>query len=364
MAISGELTVKGLRARPVSVPMSRPLQTAAGELTEAPLVLVDLATDGGVTGRSYVFAYTPLALRPVARLITELTDVIAGEPLAPVDLTATVAARFRMLGLKGPPTIALAAIDMAAWDALARAAEMPVCRLLGGSPRPIPAYGSLKAMRPDDARAEAAELAGHGFGEYKGRVGYAGLDDDRQVIRALREATDPAAGIAVDYNQALSVPEAIGRLTRLADEHLFWAEEPTSADDVPGHARIRREAPVPVQLGENWWGTREMAASIDAGASDLAMVDVMRIGGVTGWLRAAGLAEAAGIPLSSHLFVEVSAHLLAVSPTAHRLEYLDLASPVLAAPLTPVDGRVQAPDTPGFGLEWDEDAVERFGVTA
>jgi mandelate racemase len=105
-----------------------------------------------------------------------------------------------------------------------------------------------------------------------------------------------------------------------------------------------------------------MAASLAAGASDFAMIDVMRIGGVTGWLHAAGLAEAAHMPLSSHLFPEVSAHLLAVSPTAHLLEYLDLASPVLTRPARPAGGCVQAADTPGFGLEWDEAAVERYAV--
>lgn len=214
-------------------------------------------------------------------------------------------------------------------------------------------------MRPPDAGSEAAELAEHGFAAYKGRVGYAGLEEDRQVIRALRAATGRDSRIAVDYNQALSVPEAARRLARLADEDLLWVEEPTRAEDTAGHARLRDRAPMPIQLGENWWGTTEMAASLAAGASDVAMVDVMRIGGVTGWLHAAGLAEAAHLPLSSHLFPEVSAHLLAVTPTAHWLEYLDLASPVLARPARPVGGYLQAAEAPGFDLEWDEAAVRR-----
>jgi mandelate racemase len=180
------------------------------------------------------------------------------------------------------------------------------------------------------------------------------------TFSAIREATNPGARIAVDYNQALSVPEATRRLARLAEEDLLWAEEPTSAEDVAGHARIRDSAPMPIQLGENWWGTTEMATSLAGNASDLAMIDVMRIGGVTGWLHAAGLADAAHMPLSSHLFPEVSAHLLAVSPTAHWLEYLDLATPILAHPPQPVDGHLQAPNTPGFALEWNEDAIAEY----
>jgi mandelate racemase len=153
------------------------------------------------------------------------------------------------------------------------------------------------------------------------------------------------------------VPEATRRLAALAEEDLLWVEEPTSADDVPGHARIRASAPMPVQLGENWWGVTEMAMSLAGKASDLAMIDVMRIGGVTGWIHAAGLADAWHMPLSSHQFPEVSAHLLAVSPTAHWLEYLDLASPILADPPQPSGGHLQALDAPGFALEWNEDAI-------
>lgn len=354
-------TVTGVHARAVSVPLAHRLETASGALSEAPLVLVDLETDAGVTGHAYLMAYSHLALRPLAALVGNLSEVVAGHPLAPRELTAAVDARFRLLGPKGLPTMAMAGVDMAAWDALGRVAELPVCRLLGGVPRTVPAYGSLRAMRPDAARAEAAELSAMGFAAYKGRVGYGGLDDDRAVVAALRDAVGTGARIAVDYNQALTVPEALRRVARL-DDDLLWVEEPTRAEDLAGHARIRDRAPMPVQLGENWWGTSEMAASLAAGASDLAMVDVMRIGGVTGWLHAAGLADAARIPVSSHLFPEVSAQLLAVTPTAQWLEFMDLAGPVLREPVRPADGAFTITEAPGFGIDWDPDAVARYAV--
>jgi len=115
-------------------------------------------------------------------------------------------------------------------------------------------------------------------------------------------------------------------------------------------------------MGENWWGPREMAKCLDAGASDLCMPDAMKIGGVTGWLRAAALAEAAAIPASSHLFPEVSAHLLAVSPTGHWLEYVDWADPVLQEPMRIEDGHAVIADAPGTGIAWDEGAVKRYLV--
>ena len=361
--LTDDVRVTALRARPVSVPLDPPLQTASGELGAAPLVLIDLETDAGITGHSYLLAYTPLALRPLAALVEELGAVVNGEPLAPRTLAGKIAARFRLLGPKGLPTIALAGVDMAAWDAFGKVADTPVYRLLGGSPTPIPGYGSLRAMGADDAGREAAGLAEFGFRAYKGRVGRQDTTHDFDVVRALRASTPEGSRIALDFNQSLSVAEALPRLQALAGEDLLWVEEPTRAEDFAAHAEIRRRAPMPIQFGENWWGTVEMAASLQAGASDLAMIDVMRIGGVTGWLHAAGIAEAANIPLSSHLFPEVSVHLLAVTPTAHYLEYLDLASSLLQNPLRPVDGHVTPPDTPGFGIEWDEDAVSRVLVS-
>lgn len=165
-----------------------------------------------------------------------------------------------------------------------------------------------------------------------------------------------------DYNQSLSVAEASRRAAALEDEGLYWIEEPTRADDYSGHARIRRDAKTPIQIGENWWGPHDAAKSIEVGASDYVMPDAMKIGGVTGWLRTAALAEAAGIALSSHLFPEISAHLLAVSPTRHWLEYVDWANPILEKPLEIEDGHASTPDGEGIGVSWDEEAVRHYSV--
>ncbi|HZT30465.1 MAG TPA: enolase C-terminal domain-like protein [Bryobacteraceae bacterium] len=361
--LSSQLTIRALRARPVKVPMRRPLVTGGGTVAVVPLVLIDLECDQGITGASYLFTYTPLALEPVTRLLASLADLLRDDPLAPHDLEQKLQTRFRLLGLSGVVGMALAGIDMAAWDALARAHGLPLVSLLGGRPRPVHAYNScgLGLIGPDRAAAEAAELAEPGFDAVKVRLGYPDPATDLAVLRAVRSAVGPGVSLMTDYNQCLTAAEALHRVHRIeAEMDLLWVEEPTRADDDAGHAAIRRDARTPIQIGENWWGTHEMARSLAAGASDLGMPDAMKIGGVSGWLRAAALAEPTGFPLSSHLFPEISAHLLAVTPTAHWLEYVDWAEPILQGPPKLERGHYLIPDSPGVGLAWNEDAVTRY----
>jgi len=357
---TAQLTVRSVRARAVRVPLPKPHPTAGGTVAEAPLVLVDLLTGEGIAGPSYIFTYTPLALKPVLHLVANLEAVIQGAPLAPLAIEQTLQARFRLLGPQGLTGIAMAAIDMAAWDALAKAAELPLVRLLGGQPRPIPVYNSLGMGGADLAAQEAEGSAAAGYRAVKYKVGYSSVREDVEVIRAAKRAGGDALTVLVDYNQSLSVPEAVERGRVLDGEGVGWIEEPVTADDFVGHAQIARDVATPIQLGENWWGTHDMAKSLAASASDYIMVDAMKIGGVSGWLRAAALAEPGGMRLSSHLFPELSVHLMAVTPTAHWLEWLDLASPILREPLRIADGFAIAGEEPGSGIEWDEEAVSRY----
>jgi mandelate racemase len=258
---------------------------------------------------------------------------------------------FRLLGPQGLTGIAASGIDMAAWDALARANDLPLVELLGGGNKRVPAYGSLRTMRPEGVVEEAREFSKMGFEAYKVKVGHGDVRSDLEAVNAVRGVIGEDALLAVDYNQSLSVTGALERVRVLDEEGLWWIEEPTRADDFAGHARIAQEARTPICLGENWWGPHDVQESIDARACDYGMPDAMRIGGVTGWLRAAAVAEPSGLPLTSHVFPEVSAHLLAVSPTAHRLEYLDHAGPILEEPIKIEGGIALVPEGPGIGLE-------------
>lgn len=356
------LTVRGLRARAVLSPMARPLHTGAGAITKAPLVLIDLDTEEGVTGCAYVFCYAAFALAPVVALLDNLSELIAGETVAPLALEEKLQRAFRLPGPQGFTAMAAAGINMAAWDACAKAAGQPLVRLLGGTAHPIPAYNSngLGIMDADRVRAEARELVDAGFRAVKVRLGYADGHADATVVRAVRHALADDVVLMSDYNQALSVPEAVSRASALDGEGLYWIEEPTRADDYAGYARIRTASRTPIQLGENFWGPHDMAKAIAAGAGDFLMPDIDRIGGVSGWLRAAALAEPSGIPLSSHLYPEISAHVLAVTPTRHWLEYMDWAEPVLQQPTRIEDGHAIPSAEPGSGVAWDEDAVARY----
>lgn len=364
MSVPGQLTIRSLTVRAVHVPMRIPLQTSSGTIRIAPLALLDLHTHQGVTGRTYLFCYTPLVLKPVCELLLNLEAVVQGMSVAPVELHRALQARFRLLGAKGVVGMALAGIDMAAWDAVARSQAQPLARALGAELVEIDAYNScgLGLVGADLAAAEAQALVEAGFSAIKVRLGYPALKTDIAVVRAVRSAVGHGVHLMSDYNQALTVPEAVRRVRALADEGLYWIEEPCLAHDYQGHARVREASTSPVQMGENWWGPAEMAASLGFGASDLGMPDAMKIGGVSGWLQAAALADAAGMPISTHLFPEVSVHLMAATPTRHWLEFVDWASPILAQPLQIKNGKAVVPHAPGAGIEWDEAAVARFLV--
>jgi mandelate racemase len=357
-----DLRVRGVRARAVLVPMRRPLRTSTGAVEQAPLLLVDLLTEAGVTGHSYLFGIQPFTLAPLGALVEALGAMVAGAPLAPFELERALRARLTLLGAVGLAGMAVAGIDTAAWDALARARGVPLVTLLGGRPGRVPAYNSngLGIMPPAEAADEAVALLAEGFRAVKVRLGRSDAAGDLAAVRAVRDAIGADAVLMADFNQALSVREAIDRGRALDGEGLAWIEEPVRAGDLEGCARVADELETPVQIGENFSGVFQMRDSLDLGASDLVMPDLQRIGGVSGWLRAAALAHSAGVEMSSHLFPEASAHLLSVTPTRHWLEYVDWASPVLREPPAVVDGHVVVPDRPGTGLEWDEEAVERF----
>lgn len=359
------IRIKRFAARPVIVPMNLPLLTSTGAVAKAPLVLIDCDTDEGVRGHAYLFAITPAALKPLTAMVNEMADMLAGDELLPFEIERKLTQRFTLLGLAGLQRLAQSGIDMAAWDALARARGVPLARLLGGAPKPVRAYNSkgLGIMPASAAVDEAHRLLAEGFHAAKIRVGRPDARDDLNVVRAVRKAVGDDVTLMCDYNQALSVTEAIRRGQMLDDEGLLWIEEPVRHDDHAGCARVAEALHTPIQIGENFESAFAMRSALTAQSCDFVMPDVQRIGGVTGWLRAAALAHAAGIEMSTHLFPEVSAHLLCVTPTAHWLEYVDWADAVLAKRLAIKDGFALPGEEPGSGIAWDEAAVSKYLVS-
>ncbi len=363
MSAKTNLKIRSISVRAVVVPMRRPLKTSTGAVSVAPLLLVDLTTNGGIVGRSYLFAISKAHLKPLAAVVEAMAEMIAGDALAPFEIEKKLRARHTLLGVHNIVVFAMAAIDMCAWDALGQALGQPVVRLLGGEPRPVLAYNSngLGIQEIKNLTREAKELVAEGFCAVKLRLGRSTAKADLEALRAVKKTIGPEVMLMVDFNQALTVAEAIHR-GRMIDEEggVLWIEEPIRADDFAGCAKVAREVATPIQIGENFMGPEQMAQAIAAGCCDYVMPDAQRIGGVTGWMRAAALAQGAGLEMSSHLFPEASCQLLPVTPGCHWLEYVDWANPVIVDPVRLVKGHAVGAAGPGLGMKWNEKAVKKY----
>ncbi|SDK21099.1 mandelate racemase [Nonomuraea jiangxiensis] len=341
--------------------MARPLRTASGSISTAPLILLDVVTESGLVGHSYLFAYSRLMMPAMVSIVRELAPELAGESIAPGRRMRDMRRRFRLLGTQGLLGMVISGIEMALWDVLGKLLGRPVADLLGGEAvalRAYDSYGMVDLPRDEAAIRESVES---GFRAVKIKIGYPDAADDVAVVRRVREIVGPEIDLMVDYNQSLDPPEACRRIERLREFDLYWVEEPVAAEDLAGHSLVRRVTGARIQTGENWWFPEGCQAAIAASAGDFAMLDLMKIGGFTGWMLAAGQAHAASLPVSSHLFVEASAHAMAVTPTGDWVEHFDLAGAILEAPCRPVDGHITATG-PGLGITWNEEAIARYAL--
>jgi len=359
------LTLRSIRARPVVLKLKRPVVARIATITDWPLILIDLETEEGVTGRAYLEPYVAKAIKYLVPALRDLGALLKGRCIAPVELYEAARKSLHFVGYQGLSMIAVSGLDMAAWDALARAAEVPLCVLLGGSVGPVKSYNSngLWLHEPTKVAAEAIELREEGgFAGLKLRLGRGRLRDDIATIEAVRKSVGADMELMVDFNQGLHLAEALQRCHAIDDAGFAWIEEPIVYDNLDGYRQLTAELKTPIQIGENFYGPRDLHIALQQRACDLVMPDFMRIGGVTGWLRAAAIAGAAGIPMSTHLYPEVAAHVMRVTETAHWLEWQDWADPILQKPYAIKDSLLHIPDTPGVGLEWNEDAVRAHEV--
>tara|TARA_R110000787_G_scaffold23762_3_gene67648 strand:- start:51133 stop:52212 length:1080 start_codon:yes stop_codon:yes gene_type:complete len=354
-------TVTNILCTPLIAPLARPMRTASGTLPGAALALIDIETDAGITGSAYIFGYTPKTLRALSALLDDIKDIAIGGTIAPKPTFDAYQSGFRLLGVQGLMGMLISGIDMALWDALGKFCDQPVCRLLGADPVPLRAYDSYGVVDPATDRALLEESLSKGFQAIKIKLGVGSLADDMACVAGVREIIGDDVQLMIDYNQSLSAPDAIRRIEHLAAFDIAWLEEPVPSEDLAGHRQICQQSPVPVQTGENWWFPAGAANALAADASDLMMPDIMKIGGFSGWMQVAGMAAGANMPISSHLFVEASAHALAATPTCHWLEHLDIARPILTEPYDVVDGCITARG-PGLGIAWDMAAVEKYAL--
>ena len=359
------LTLRRVHVRPVMLKLKRPVVARIATITDWPIILIDLETEEGVTGRAYLEPYLPKAMKYLLPALNDLGSLLNGRRVAPVELYDAARKSLHFVGYQGLSMIAVSGLDMAAWDALARAADVPLCVLLGGSVGPVKAYNSngLWLQEPAKVAAEAVALREEGgFRGLKLRLGREGLSDDLATIEAVRKSVGANMELMVDFNQGLNLGEALQRCHAIDDLGLSWIEEPIVYDNLDGCRQLAAELKTPIQIGENFYGPRDLHMALQMKACDFVMPDFMRIGGVTGWLKAAAIAGAAGVPMSTHLYPEVAAHVMRVTETAHWLEWQDWADPILQKPYAVKDSLLHIPNAPGLGLEWNEDAVKAHQV--
>ena len=358
------LHVRGVTLTPVEVPLKMPLGTSADTVSQAPLLLIDLHTAEGITGSAYLFCYRRSGMKAIAALLQDAVDLAQGRAAHPLLLGAQLARRLALIGNVGAVRMALSGLDVALWDANAKAAGLSLAAMLGAGPGRVRAYNSngLGLLGVRGTTAQVPALLDRGFTALKLRLGYPSLKEDLEVLQAVRALLPAGVQLMVDYNQGLTLQDALRRGRALQQHGVCWLEEPIRHDDWDGCATLARELEVPLQMGENLDGAKDVWRMIAHRACDLVMPDLARIGGISGWVQAAGVCAAAGVDISSHLYPEVSAQLLLASETRHWLEYANWADAILETPLEIVDGHAVVGDAPGVGLRWNRDAVARYTV--
>src|SRR6266571_631523 len=310
----------------LSVPLARPLKTSIHDIRALDAVVVEMRTDAGAVGSGFCFAFGPHRARAMAAMVEDLAPLYEGQdPLAARSRYDAAWRSRNFVGHAGIGVIALAPLDTACWDLAAQAAGVPLYRLLGGTRTRMPVYAS------------------------------SGLWLDRSLdelvrARSLRHVLAPEIKLLADVNQGWDEATAIRTGRALEEIGLFWLEEPVAYDDLAGSARVAAALDTPIASGETEYGPGGMQRYLDARAADVLMPDLQRMGGITGYLKAAALCEAAHTPLSSHLFMEASVHVLAAAPHALIMEHMDWFQELFDAPLALADGQVTVPEKPGLGV--------------
>ena len=353
----------------VRVPAVEPLANGP----EAPgtmrnFVTLRMQTDAGIEGIGYTFFGAALtgALREAVQALGDLA--VGEDPMRTEAIHAKLRAASAGSGPGGILTLAISAIDIACWDIRGKALNLPLWQMVGGAREKVPTYASGALMRhfPLDHLVKAGpKLVEKGFRQMKTQLALPGatspaIEVDR--IRRMREAVGPDIDLMCDINQRWRVEQAIDIGSRIEDVHLFWLEDVTTADDYQGLARVADALSTPVCGGEYLYGPAPFRQMLEARSVDIVMIDLMRAGGITGWLKIAGMAEAFNLPVVSHLVPEIHVHLIAAIPNGLTVEYMPWTFTIFEEVPVPVKGELTVPKKPGLGLKFDEAALKRFAA--
>ncbi len=353
----------------VKLPDDEPLANGpAAKGATRNFVTLTIGTDQGIEGIGATFFGGALtgALRVALQALGDLT---IGED--PLKIEAVVAKLRAAAGSSGPGgifTLALSAIDIALWDIKGKALNLPLAKMLGGHRERVPTYASGALMRhfPLDHLVKAGpKLVEKGFRQMKTQLALPGdTNPEREVehMRRIREAIGPDIDLMCDINQRWDVRQAISIGSRVEEFNLFWLEDVTTHDDYAGLARVAAALATPVAGGEYVYGLTPFRHMLEARSVDIAMIDVLRAGGITGWMKIAGMAEAFNVPVVNHLYPEISVHLVAAIPHGLTVEYMPWSSKLYEEVPQPVNGELVVPDKPGLGLKFDQAALKRYAA--
>ncbi len=356
----------------LKVPLSRPRASlddaAAGRHNHISVLLVRLGVDDGPTGLGFAYTLQGSGRALLAVAVDDISPLLQGEDAFDHErLGVKVYWALQTIGRRGLVQQAYSAFDVALWDLKAKAANLPLYKLLGGARASAAVYGSDTAwlwMSPDQIIEASRPYLDQGMMGIKVKVG-AGPEADAQRLTALREAFGDDVWLAVDANERYDYGTALA-MGRFFEEEIGadWFEEPITCEDVEGHARLAAKLDVPIAAGEMLFGRDEFTAYLGRGALDVVQPDVTRVGGITGWLKVAALAEQHNRPLSPHLLPEIGVHLACGLPPVASVEYMPWLYPLFTAPPRIEKGRLVPPPRPGLGLEVDPEAEAKYRVAA
>jgi L-alanine-DL-glutamate epimerase-like enolase superfamily enzyme len=347
----------------LSVPLPKPVRTARHDHAHADTVLVEMRSDAGLVGSGYCFAFGPRKAAALAALVEDFAEIYRGHAAAPQARFAEAWRGMHFIGHTGLALIALSALDSACWDLAARGAEQPLFRYLGGDRTRVPTYASSGLWIDysiDEMLREAEAFRAQGHRAMKMRVGRSDPEQDVERVRIVRDALGGDAALLADVNQGWDEATAIRIGRRLEPHGLYWLEEPLPYEDLEGCARVAAALDMRIATGETDYGSLGMKRHLEARAADVLMPDLQRMGGPSEFMRAAALCQAWHQPVSSHLFTETSAHLLAALPNALILEHMSWWQDLFTEPLTIDGGCVVLSEKTGIGLDLSQSALKRF----
>jgi len=359
-------TIERLTTTVVDVPLPRPIATSIHAIRSVGCVLVDVRTTDGAVGQGFLFAIDGRRIRAFDEVVRDYARLVEGRDTGDAEaIWASVWADLNPTGHAGITVSALAAVDVAVWDAHARALGVPLHSLFGTCRGRVDAYASSGLWLSaglDDLAVEARGFVDSGFRAVKVRIGSMDVADDMARVRTVREAVGPEVSVHVDANQGFDVDQAVAVARVLAPLDVAWLEEPVAYDDLAGHARVRADGGLPVATGETVFARAGISAVLDAGACDVVMPDLQRVGGYTEMRRACSAAETAGVPVSTHFFTEHSLAVAASTPGCASVEHVDWFAPLFVEDMELDDGQLVVPDRPGTGFTFDDDARRRYRV--